>query len=952
MTDVMDGADEALDLWSVLRDEAKAIHNVDLPQSISIDIYHSLNRLESAALCLSGGGIRSAAFALGVIQGFAIHPRQPPEQDEKPSDAHERSLLAQFHYLSTVSGGGYIGSWLSAWRSLAPFAKIWANLTQRPDGPDNEPPMLDWLRSYTNYLTPRKGLTSADTWAAAGLGLRNLLLNWLVILAPAAALIFLIKFAGVASNWTILWDDDQVWPLRAASPWEACAKPTIELAAGIAGTLCLLAALTCTTRGRPSCKLEGQGPTQKQFLARTMFWSLLSAILLVHLLASDLAGNLLLKCKVYVGDDVTIGALAPCPSPDDRGTSQFNEAIFHPVIHILGGIVFGALVWGAAWLLGRPRRQSLADLARWLVSGSTYGVLLSLLLYVYLVIPDQGTLTLPIKFLHLVFGVPLVLVAQVISDSVFVGLSSNASDSDADREWFGRASGWFLAFALIWFVLTFLVFFGTILSEQAFSAQTVAQIKTITPVIAGATGWITATLGMSSLTPVKGQGKGTLAYLAAVGLPFAAVVFVSTLLVVGSYLLDVLLFGQSLIDVDDPDKQFLPLLAGFIASAAVGAAASRFVNVNRFSLHSIYRNRLVRAFLGAARQRKPDPFTGFDPTDNPPMHQLWALPEPGNWRPFHIINIALNVVSTRRLAWQERKAEPFTVTALHSGSSYLGYRPSSSYGGQDGISLGTAMAISGAAASPNMGYYSSPSVTFLMSLFNVRLGWWLGNPGPYGQDTYRQDGPKSALLPLLMEALGLTTDNRKYVYLSDGGHFENLGLYEMIRRRCRFIVVSDAGCDPKCEFQDLGNAARKIALDLGVSIHFADLHRITNCSNGASESDCRSWAIGEIDYQAADGDGENGLILYIKPVRCGISDTAVKAYAAANSDFPHQSTLNQWFTESQFESYRGLGFETVDRILDAALAAAGRPDTPTLQLVLETLRRGLSTGTGPLEAPH
>ena len=98
-----------------------------------------------------------------------------------------------------------------------------------------------------------------------------------------------------------------------------------------------------------------------------------------------------------------------------------------------------------------------------------------------------------------------------------------------------------------------------------------------------------------------------------------------------------------------------------------------------------------------------------------------------------MVNIALNVVSTKRLAWQERKAESFTVSPLHSGApcgrpvregggvvrSRGAYRSSEEYGG--GISLGTALAISGAAASPNMGYHSSPTLALLMTLFNVRL---------------------------------------------------------------------------------------------------------------------------------------------------------------------------------------------------------------------------------------
>ena len=113
---------------------------------------------------------------------------------------------------------------------------------------------------------------------------------------------------------------------------------------------------------------------------------------------------------------------------------------------------------------------------------------------------------------------------------------------------------------------------------------------------------------------------------------------------------------------------------------------------------------------------------------------------------FHVVNITLNVVKATRLAWQERKAESFTVSPLHCGAAYKGYRPSVEYGGTAGhaygMSLGTAMAISGAAASPNMGYHSSTSITLLLALFNVRLGWWLGNPGKEGEKTYTGEGPR------------------------------------------------------------------------------------------------------------------------------------------------------------------------------------------------------------------
>ena len=96
--------------------------------------------------------------------------------------------------------------------------------------------------------------------------------------------------------------------------------------------------------------------------------------------------------------------------------------------------------------------------------------------------------------------------------------------------------------------------------------------------------------------------------------------------------------------------------------------------------------------------------------------------------------MALNLVGGKRLAWQERRAESFTISPLHCGSLYRGYRRSRIYGGVDGISLGTAVTISGAAVSSNMGYHSSSAaVTFVLTLFNARLGWWLGNPGAVGE---------------------------------------------------------------------------------------------------------------------------------------------------------------------------------------------------------------------------
>jgi hypothetical protein len=208
-----------------------------------------------------------------------------------------------------------------------------------------------------------------------------------------------------------------------------------------------------------------------------------------------------------------------------------------------------------------------------------------------------------------------------------------------------------------------------------------------------------------------------------------------------------------------------------------------------------------------------------------------------------------------------------------------------------------------------MGYHSSPIVGLVMTLFNVRLGAWLGNPAwPAGNKTFDSEGPRFSAKSLTYEALGMTDSKRAYVYLTDGGHFENLGLYELVQRRCRLIVVSDAGHDPDFEFEDLGNAIRKIRIDLGIEIvmHEFDMHPRASVDEHGVEKIApgRYFATGTIRYP----EGKNeGTLIYIKPGIYGNEPRDVQNYAATHPDFPHESTADQWFDETQFESYRQLG---------------------------------------------
>jgi hypothetical protein len=254
------------------------------------------------------------------------------------------------------------------------------------------------------------------------------------------------------------------------------------------------------------------------------------------------------------------------------------------------------------------------------------------------------------------------------------------------------------------------------------------------------------------------------------------------------------------------------------------------------------------------------------------------------------------------------------------------------------MSLGTAMAISGAAASPNMGYHSSPIVTLILALFNVRLGWWLGNParanrtGVHGVPIYGRDGPVWGAAPLISECFGQTKRDSRYVYLSDGGHFENLGLYEMVRRRCRRIVVSDAGCDPQNMFADLGNAIRKIRVDLGIDIKLEsmNLHPRTDVYVPGADRAGFYCGVGRILYP----EGEPGTLIYLKPGLYGGEPQDVLNYASENMLFPHEPTSDQWFSESQFESYRRLGQHVGERVFGVV-----GPDAMDLAALVELVKK-------------
>lgn len=986
-----------------------------------------LGRLNRSALCLSGGGIRSGSFALGVLQALATHPRQSSAQPSLPQQA----LLGQMDFLSTVSGGGYTGSWLSAWLCRAGYQEVQPKLVARPL-PSKEPPEIENLRRYSNFLTPKLGVLSADSWAAIALYFRNLFLNWLVLVPAICLPLLLLKlFAVVAAYFAR--DFEALWQ-SATAPVDGL-QFKMSIAAAAMAIVFMIYALRNVTVNRPT--YAEIGVEQGVFIRRILAPIVLAAI--------GWAGFFL--SPAFAAALRLVEPTLPALASDSADLGAVKLAC------LVAGTIAGAVIYGLGWLcagpwwrlrrfmqrpksgaapdqLMAPWRQLLVDGVQFAIGGAVYGLLLGLGAYLLLLAPHILTLPVPPAcqaayhlvpdvvdltvrqaqpcgehgtvpvipgdliwkvrlFAAVALGLPWLVFAQLTGEAVFTGLGSFVKGSDSDREWLGRAAGWYLLVAIGWIIIVLLVYGGSVLllppgtdGDPGWTAyfgwvdKIRGGIQTIGNYLApigGLSAVATALLSGSSLTGGREKANDSRSpvtrLIAENGLTIAALVFLISLIVFLSTLLDQVLLGQSVLgsgllraDMGDAwGKDLLWLWIGIIGTTVLAAIASRYVNINRFSLHALYRNRLIREFLGATNlDRKPNLFTGFALKDNIAMSDLRqaAVTVGGRRRLFHIVNMTLNLVGTSNLAWQERQGESFTASALHSGAAMLGYRDSKYYakGEDDGISLGTTMAISGAAASPNMGYHSSPLITLIMTLLNVRLGWWLGNPVREKADL---DGPHSAIKWIANEAFGLTTDDKDFVYLSDGGHFENLGLYEMVRRRCRYIIVSDGGCDPNCALEDLGNAVRKIEIDLGVRITFTDLSKlkprlsVEDAQKGQGQTGQECWCIGRVGYGEADykdggGEGADGYILYIKPSFRGldVESAGVRAYALAHEDFPHEPTSDQWFSESQFESYRKLGFDIAEEVLrkgahKAAMNAVSRRG-PTAIATLEEFFEALA----------
>ncbi|HEU0217785.1 MAG TPA: hypothetical protein VFQ90_14100, partial [Stellaceae bacterium] len=852
--------------------------------------------------------------------------------------------------------------------------------------------------------TPRVGLFSADTWAAVAIVVRNILINWLILLPVLALVVIGVKVAVLVTT----------------------THAEAHLTPGVAATCCLLFGalafgykLARLYSGADLRRPAGDRAAEKRAQGSFIRWSLTPAMLggacFVYLaLQKETPAAGLAETKWAPWLLGGIGAYLPDflksrpPYLPARAADAIVDAASAcwPLVLMLffAGAVYLLAVAGATlWAYFHIRRQAQGasslfafkswDAIAWLGGAAAFATMVWLGVTIFAWVgegftpvhdicltvtnacvskPRSESITINRYAVAVIFGIPWFLLATILAHSGYLLLRSMSFRGDVEREWLGRASGWHFIAALGWMMLSAVVLFGP---------SIYANIPLTIHVLTIVSGTVTAWLGKSGLTSATGGAAGDLKGLGAkIALAIAGPIFAVLLLMLLSVWIDWAVQGSTSayacfptsiedgrywagMDVrpywdcsSDPERwAWLTIIVVLVLGVA-----NCLANVNAFSLHAIYRNRLIRCFLGAARatDRKPDGFTDFDWNDDLRVAQLWEKnqrpDEAENWRPLHVINMTLNLTEPNKLAWQQRKAMPFSVSPFHCGNASLGYRATDRYGGRgrvtssgetmSGITLGTALAISGAAVSSNMGYHSSMSLSFLLTFFNVRLGVWLGNPGwrrppwqhflpdrlQHWTRPYRYAGPRFAAHPLVSELFGLINADSPYVYLSDGGHFEDLAIYEMVRRRCKYVVVVDAGQDADRGYVDLGNAVRKIWIDLGVRITFEG-SPLLKAAKDAKPDTVPYFAVGTIEYLSdtpvavpqKNGppkmETPTGKILYLKPVVRGDEAAAdVIAYKRANDPFPDQTTGDQWFDESQFEAYRRLGHLMVQRIVKAA----------------------------------
>ena len=773
--------------------------------------------LDAIGLALSGGGICSAAFSLGVLQAI-----------------NHNNALRNIDYLSTVSGGGYIGCALTATMTRTDGEFVFGNAPvekgQQAASEIADTPAVGHLRNYSNYLIPAG---ARDALTGVAIVLRGLVANVASVLAP----VLLLAAATVATNpkRSLLGCPDILG-------FDLCGFFWVDFFA-----FSLIAGLTG--------------------LALYFLWALYRSVVLQHRSLAEFRTNLPALAAAYL---------------------------------IIALVIF-------VFDLQSFFLRGMFDLADANIS------------------PDEATfdwLAGSVKTLAAVFA-PIAAVVTFFRQQMGDVLKASSADANLTTRILAALSKlgfWVAGAALpfaIWVVYLYLSYWGIINDGRewyedkpppAVSQTVCARVPPAPDAQPSIAGLHTPHWMLTAATELTYAGFCPLFRRPALwaaehrGVKWFAWFYVRAL------------------------ERPMVLLYAFSGLALIFLVLMLRPNAN--SLHRLYRDRLSKAFLfdphppdaptAKRNEASIDQGRDFAQLDDMPVSSISV-----RHAPYHLINAALNIQGSDFANRRGRNADFFVFSPCHVGSAATGYAPTAALEQKaKGLDLATAMAISGAAASSNMGSKSIRPLRPTLALLNIRLGYWLKNPRYISEHEPRWSALRDRFgLFLLSEILGRLYENSNNVYLTDGSHIESLGVYELLKRRCKLIVVSDAEADIAMRFPSFITLQRYARIDLGVRIEMPwdDIRKTTAAWMGLHNKDQDTAvpsqgphaAVGSIDY----GEGRFGTILYLKASLSGDENDYIRDYARRFPMFPHETTGDQFFSEEQFEVYRALGFHIAHGVL-------------------------------------
>ena len=758
----------------------------------------SSNDKDLIGLALSGGGIRSATFSLGIMQALV-----------------DRDLLKKVDYLSTVSGGGYIGSsvnWLTSKRAqVAEESQASQVETGRekpkeprkfhttkgdfPYGSDDPRPdsvreikpkqkcMLKYLREHGYYLTPGMGINAFSLLAAI---LRGTLLNLLVWI-PVFVLIFLL----------LIWLPGMI-PADSVKGFSTPVYNNLltELAPGIS---------------HPSLNNQEENDARK-WSGHDEQWTLSPPTV-----------------KTVRGELRARGIFEDAHSENFR--LVFFEVMLWLGLLLLAALVVSSMVYSIVTWFSRDREDKTRS--KWYKLRSKSDIVVGAVI--------------PVTIISLLVG--LLPLAAITLDSWLAGIGPLAAIS------------------------------GVFIALRDF---------------------------MASGKKGSGQSPDTLIKIGA-GLFLYGVT-------ICSYLIANDLVGR--------DSWYWLLTA----MTAMVIILGWFVNVNYVSIHRYYRDRLMETFMPDIEDALENRTGRADGANTARLHDISDESDPHG--PYHIVNTNVVLVSSGIPEYKSRGGDNFILSPLYCGSNATGWRRTDQF--MDGkMTLATAVAISGAAANPNtgvggVGLTRNLFVSLVMSLLNLRLGYWALHPNPqkmlkHSPNHFRPGA--YALGNVMGNTNGGYRENRDFVQLSDGGHFENMALYELIRRRVKLAIVCDGGADLNFSFSDMQTTVRRIEDDFGARLKILDKDTPDMVVPDNPKPPCyppdagfarQGHMIGRITY----ADGSTGWLIFMKTTLIEEVSFKVKGYKAQNPSFPDETTADQFFDEVQFEAYRELGYCIADKMLN------------------------------------